>query len=335
MTILMRNLMLMIFTLWATSAFPNASIVHNPEVQAFIQDMVARDGFKRQDLINTMSQVKVQTDIIATMDRPYEKKPWDVYRALFLTPGRLDGGLAFWKKNAALLSRVERDYGVPASLIVSILGVETLYGTRQGNYRVLDALSTLAFYYPKRAPYFKRELREYLLLCREYHVSPTEFVGSYAGAIGKPQFMPSNYRLYAADYAHNTKKDLVHDDEAAIVSVANFIRAHGWQAHQDVAQAVKVAGPHVVERIHTDNKVAAYRVRDLKKAGVQTLEPVPHAYGHVGLIALDTKVGQEYWMTYPNFYVITRYNTSPQYAMVVYLFAQNLDKARSNALAHR
>lgn len=187
----------------------------------------------------------------------------------------------------------------------------------------MDALSTLAFNYPKRSAFFTKELSEYLLLCREHHVSPTQYMGSYAGAIGKPQFMPSSYRYYAADFSGNRKKDLVNDNEAVIASVANYFHKHGWQTNQGIAQPAKVQG-NSYKQINTTYKTAAYRWQQLTAAGVKPLTASLHSPSKVGLIELTTQSGPEYWLTYPNFYVITRYNSSPQYAMVVYLLSQQL-----------
>ncbi len=294
------------------------------DVQIFINEMVVKHRFKRQDLISILNEVNLQPQIIVSMDKPYEKKPWDLYKQLFLTPQRIEAGVEFWKANRKALEKAEMKYGVPANIIVAIIGVETLYGKNQGSYRVLDALSTLAFNYPKRAEFFTKELSEFLLLCREHQVSPTLYLGSYAGAMGKPQFMPSSYRYYADNFSGNTKKDLMNDNDAVIASVANYFHKHGWQMNQSVAQPAKVEGFRY-RKINTANKIAAYQAKQLDAAGVKPLTASPiQATNKVGLIELTTQTGQEFWLTYPNFYVITRYNTSPQYAMAVYLLSQQL-----------
>ncbi len=284
--------------------------------------MIEKHGFHRASLNKIFSEAVYQPQIIESMNKPYEKKPWDVYKNLFLTNERIQRGIAFWQANREALYRAEKQYQVPASIIVAIIGVETTYGKNQGNYRVLDALSTLAFHYPSRAPFFKKELAEYLLLCREHQVAPTEYLGSYAGAMGKPQFMPSSYRFYAADFAGNTKKDLMHDDDAVIASVANYIHKHGWQIHQGVADEARIRG-HQYRQIHTNYKNAVYTPVQLARAGIKPLS-APTPSHKAGLIELLTDNGSEYWLAYPNFYVITRYNTSPQYAMAVYLLSQQL-----------
>lgn len=293
------------------------------EVQLFINTMVKQHGFDRKQLMAVMDDVQLQPQIIESMDKPYEKKTWDVYKQLFLTNQRLEGGIDFWKNNQQTLAKAEKLYGVPANIIVAIIGVETLYGKNQGNYRVIDALSTLSFNYPKRSAYFSKELSEFLLLCREHHVSPTLYMGSYAGAMGKPQFMPSSYRNFAADFAGNPKKDLMNDDKAVIASIANYFHKHGWQLNQGIAQPAKVRGSGV-RRINTAYKTAAYNLQQLAAVGVQPLTAAINHPKKVGLIELTTQAGPEYWLAYPNFYVITRYNSSPQYALAVYLLSQQL-----------
>lgn len=317
---------LLFSTIFAAEA--NNAFVQRKDVQHFINYMVKEQGFDRKALSAIMDQVQIQPRIIESMNKPYEKKNWDVYKALFLTPQRLEAGLRFWQKNQQALARAEKKFGVPASIIVAIIGVETLYGQHQGNYRVLDALSTLAFNYPQRAPFFAKELKEFLLLCKEHGVSPTQYLGSYAGAIGKPQFMPSSYRFYAVDFTGNGKKDLINDDSDAIGSVANYFHKHGWKTQQSVAQPALISGS-ANAHIQTNAKFANYPVKKLAAAGIKS-SPVPaHQPSRAGLIELMTASGKEFWMAYPNFFVITRYNSSPQYALVVYLFAQQLQSQRA------
>lgn len=299
------------------------ALVQRKEVQNFINYMVKNHNFNRKELTAIIQEAAFQPQIIESMEKPYEKKNWDTYRQLFVTPQRIQGGIDFWKANQQALLKAEQKYGVPANVIVAIIGVETLYGKNQGNYRVLDALSTLAFNYPKRAEFFTKELKEYLLLCREHKVPPTQYFGSYAGAMGKPQFMPSSYRYYAVDFTGNPKKDLMNDNQAVIASVANYIHKHGWNLNQGVAQPAKVEG-NQIKQINTSNKSALYNFKQLAAAGIKPLTASLNHPTKVGVIELTTEAGPEYWLAYPNFYVITRYNTSPQYALAVYLLAQQL-----------
>lgn len=309
--------------LCSSLAQADRAFTQRKDVQQFINFMVKTHDFNRQKLTAVMNDVKIQPQIIESMNKPYEKKTWDVYKELFLTPQRIQGGIEFWNANRATLAKAEKQYGVPANIIVAIIGVETMYGKNQGSYRVLDALSTLAFNYPSRSPFFTKELGEYLLLCREHKVAPDQYLGSYAGAMGKPQFMPSSYRFYAANFSGDAKKDLMNDDQAVIASVANYFHKHGWRLYQGVAQPAKVSSRRV-NRINTSYKTAVYSTKQLAAAGVKPLTASMNQPAKVGLIELTTQNGPEYWMTYPNFYVITRYNTSPQYALVVYLLSQQL-----------
>ncbi len=313
------------------SAHAENALLHRKDVQHFINNMVVHDKFSRSELYASLKAAQFQPQIIESMDKPYEKKTWDVYKALFLTPQRVKAGVEFWQANAETLARAQKEYGVPAEMIVAILGVETQYGKRQGEYRVLDALTTLAFHYPKRSEYFTRELREYFLLCREHHVSPTQYIGSYAGAIGQPQFMPSSYRLFAVDFAGRGHSDLVNDNKDVIGSVANYFNKHGWVPNQHVAQPAHLEAPQS-EHLVMNGKHADYSYSKLVASGVKPLSNTPHHPDQAGLIELTTKEGAEYWLAYPNFYVITRYNTSPQYALAVYLLSRQLHEGRAMAL---
>lgn len=303
----------------------DAALLKRPEVQSFITSMVRQHQFDRKQLTAILTEAKFQPKIIEAMDRPYEKKDWDIYQALFLTNDRLNRGIEFWKANKNALAKAEKEYGVPASLIVAIVGVETYYGKNQGDYRVLDALTTLAFDYPKRAPFFSKELAEYLLLCREQKVSATHYLGSYAGAIGKPQFMPSSYRAYAVDFEGVGRADLRSKDADVISSVANYMHRHGWAYNQPVTEPVSVSSLET-KNLVMNSKFPNYLSSQLLKTGVSPLNTtmIPSKPSKAGVIELNTAKGEEYWMAYPNFYVITHYNTSPQYALVVHLLSQQL-----------
>jgi membrane-bound lytic murein transglycosylase B len=311
---------------FANSVHADEALLKKKAAQAFVQDMVKKHGFKREDVELSLKESAYQPRIVDSMNRPYEKKDWDAYSAIFLTPERLKGGLAFWQANQETLAKAEARFGVPASVIVAILGVETKYGKMQGNYRVLDALSTLAFYYPKRAPYFTRELEEYLLLCREHKVPATTYVGSYAGAMGQPQFMPSNYRVYAVNAGEAGHPDLIHENNDVILSVANYFKRHGWHQGGEVVEPAVVEGKDF-EALKTNGRKANYAYDYLVKLGVHPVKVLEHPPEKAGLIEVnlaDHKQG--YWVAYPNFYVITRYNTSPQYALVVHLLSEQLEQ---------
>ena len=309
--------------LWSLVGHTDTALLQQKDVKIFMHQMEQKYHFKHQELVSWLSQAEYQPQIIVSMEKPYEKKSWDVYKALFLTSERVKSGVKFWQENENVLREAEAKYHVPANIIVAIIGIETLYGKRQGDYRVLDALSTLAFYYPKRSQFFTKELTEYFLLCRQHHVSPTSYLGSYAGAIGKPQFMPSSYRFYAVDYGLKGRADLVNNDKDVISSVANYFQKHGWLWQAPVAVPAEVLGTKY-HRVTMNAKHPNYIYKHLLALGIRPTESIaPHA-GKMGVIALETDKGAEYWLAYPNFYVITRYNTSPQYALAVYLLSRQL-----------
>jgi len=301
----------------------DGTLLHQKNVQVFMHEMVNHDHFDKKQLVAILNEAKFQSKIIESMDRPYEQKTWDVYKELFLTAQRVNAGILFWKANEQTLNKVQQQFGVPADVIVAIIGVETLYGKNQGNYRVLDALTTLAFSYPKRSEYFTKELREYLLLCREHGVAATKYMGSYAGAMGKPQFMPSSYRVFAVDFSGQGKPDLMKKDQDVISSVANYFYKHGWKNNAMVAEPARVSG-EAYRQLATNSKFPDYSFTHLLAAGVVPEYSAMHHPSQAGLIELITQKGPEYWLAYPNFYVITHYNTSPQYALVVYLLSQQL-----------
>jgi membrane-bound lytic murein transglycosylase B len=310
--------------LFCFTAFADQSLLHKKSVDVFIHQMVNQYHFDKRQLRNILLAARFQPKIIESMERPYEKKTWDVYQELFITPLRVQSGVEFWKSHRAELAKAEQQFGVSAAMIVAIIGIETLYGKNQGNYRVLDALTTLAFYYPARSEFFTKELKEFLLLCREHGVWATKYMGSYAGAMGKPQFMPSSYRAYALNQRGKRQTDLMNNDRDVIVSVANYFHQHGWKANAPVAQPVTMS-PYALKRINMAKKYASYSMSTLLSSGVK-----PHgAYdknSFAGVIELITKHGQEYWLAYPNFYVITRYNSSPQYALAALLLSEKISK---------
>jgi len=300
------------------STFADEAMLSKPIVKAFIQDLVKTEHFEATALQNMLRQAQVQPIILEKMDKPYESKPWDVYQQLFLTPARIEAGRKFWQQHRQVLSQAERQFGVPAQIIVGILGVETIYGRQQGNFRVLDALTTLAFYYPKRAPYFTYELKQFLLMCREHHLNPTQFLGSYAGAMGQAQFMPSSYRRWAIQYQGQGAPDIIHNTNDAIFSIANYLKRHGWKSREKIVQAVDI-DRLTCKDIQTNLKQATYDYQFLTHCGIQSKT---FSWSHpkrAGLLALMLTQGEEYWVGFPNFYVILTYNSSPLYGMAVYL----------------
>jgi len=314
---------LLVLSIFSSAMYADEALLKQKSVQAFIDTMVKEYHFKRDAVTATLEKATFQPKIIESMTKPYEKKSWDIYKNIFLTPKRLHAGINFWKANQKTLLRAQKEYNVPADIIVAIIGVETMYGENMGHYRVLDALTTLAFHYPKRAAFFTKELREYLILCKELQVSPDKYLGSYAGAMGKPQFMPSSYRFYAVDFTGNGKRDLIKEDQDVIGSVANYFHQHGWTPKQSVAQPAEISGTRY-KKLSINTRNADYSFKQLLASGIKPLTGVVNHPPRAGLIELNTDKGLEFWLAYPNFYVITRYNTSPQYALVVYLLSQQL-----------
>jgi membrane-bound lytic murein transglycosylase B len=290
------------------------------EVDGFIDEMGAKHQFSRERLEVLFQQARRQPSILEAISRPAEKKLWYEYRPIFLTPSRIQGGAAFWSRNASALARAQAQYGVPAEVIVAIIGVETQYGGNAGNFRVIDALSTLAFHYPKRAPYFRQELENFLLLCRDEHLDPLRLRGSYAGAMGLPQFMPSSYRSYAVDSDGDGTSDIWQDAGDAIGSVANYLRGHGWESGSPVIVRARHRGQDLTPWIETGINPRT-DLRQLEAAGISP-ERTLNKNSKAGLLAFDTLGGPEYWLGLPNFFVITTYNRSPMYAMAVYQLAQ-------------
>ncbi len=297
-----------------------------PEVQAFIDEMVSKHGFDRAELEREFGQVRMKQKIIDAITRPAESKPWFQYRPIFVTETRIDEGVKFWNDNVADLERAEQVYGVPPEIVVAIIGVETRYGRHKGGWRVMDALSTLAFAYPKRAKFFRSELEEYLLLAREEGLDPLSIKGSYAGAMGKAQFISSSYRNFAVDFDGDGKRDLWHNTADAIGSVANYFKRHNWQPGAPVGSYAMV-GSNRISRLLKAGIKPHTPVKELRKQGVTALTPLPPE-APAALIAFDNKVGRpDYWLGLNNFYTITRYNHSPLYAMAVYQLGEAI-KAR-------
>jgi membrane-bound lytic murein transglycosylase B len=294
----------------------------NADVQVFIDEMVERHQFDRQQLVELFDQASKRDDILEAIARPAEKtKPWYEYRKIFLKPERIEGGVEFWQANADILERAAAHFEVDPAIIVAIIGVETRYGKHTGSYRVIDALSTLAFAYPPRSKFFRSELEQFLVLTREEDVDVREVKGSYAGAMGYGQFIPSSYRNYAVDFSGDGKRNLWNDLDDIIGSVANYFHRHGWKVQQPVAARVSKGKPldnfQVSEKLKPSRTTAA----DFAAKGVVTTPALP-ADLPVELLELEQANGPEYWLTGNNFYVITRYNRSPLYAMAVFQLSE-------------
>ncbi len=296
------------------------------DVRVFIEEMSRKHHFGRHQLNALFQQVNLQYKILDFIARPAEAKPWYAYRRLFMTDGRIQGGLEFWRRNTVALAGAERKYGVPAELIIAIIGIETNYGRNRGTYRVVDALSTLAFEYPKRSAFFRRELEEFLLLCREEGIDPAVPVGSYAGAMGMPQFMPSSFRHYAADLDGDDRRDIWENPADAIASVANYFAVHGWRRGEPVVYRADVKGASFYPLLDKDLK-PTHSVMELTRFGIVPGVRLPEQT-RANLLLLDGDDGPVYWLSLHNFYVISRYNHSPLYAMAAHDLSQELRERR-------
>jgi len=293
-----------------------------PEVAAFIDEMAQRHQYDRTLLRRLLGRIKPRTSILRAMSAPGTARPWHVFRERYIDDVRIAEGARFWRLHAEVIGRASREFGVPEEIIVATIGVETLYGRDTGNFKVVEALATLAFDYPPRADFFRGELEQFLLLAREIRLDMTRVTGSYAGAIGIPQFLPSSYRKYAVDYDGDGKPDLMGAPADAIGSVANYYRSFGWEAGGVVAVPAEAAASAVDAVLAAGIKPHSTVVA-LRQRGVVPLAAVRDD-AEAALFSLETESGVEYWLGLQNFYVITRYNRSVNYAMVVYELAREL-----------
>jgi membrane-bound lytic murein transglycosylase B len=314
----------------ATAAAEPPAYLQRKEVAQFIDEMARKHGFTRKELGRVLGQAQFQPGVIKAMERPPESplSSWQVYRAVFLNSQRIEAGVQFWDRNGDAIGRAAAEFGVPGEIIVAILGVETLYGRNVGSYRVIDALATLTFDYPKRAEFFREELEHYLVFAREMGIDPLAIKGSYAGAIGIPQFMPGSYRRFAVDYDRDGRADLAGSPADAIGSVANFLRAHGWIRGEPVAFGAQVTG-EAWRWLVDGGVIPVHRAGDLPGFGVRPAARLPDEV-LCALIELESQ-GQasEFRVTLQNFFVLTRYNRSSFYATAVLDLAAELVRVRS------
>ncbi len=296
------------------------------EIGPFAREMAARHGLDAGRVAQVLAGARVLPGVLEAMRRPAESKAWRDYRPIFITEKRIAGGVEFWNEHAALLDAASERFGVPQRIIVAIIGVETYYGARAGSTRVLDALATLGFRYPRRAEFFRRELGEFLVLAEKERLDVSALQGSYAGAMGIPQFIPSSYRAYAVDFDGDGRRDLIESTADAIGSVAAYLSRHGWERGGPVSVPARVnsdaPGPIVARGIKPHSALDA-----LASSGIEPVQPLADP-GKAALIELEGADGKEYWLGFGNFYVVTRYNHSPLYAMAVHQLAEAIAARR-------
>ena len=310
-----------------------ADYADREDVQQYMAELHDEHGFSMDQLEEIFSQAERKQNILDAISRPAERTlKWYEYRRIFMDEPRIDGGVAFWAENEAALRRAEEQFGVAPEYIVGILGVETRYGRITGNHRVIDALTTLAFDYPRRSAFFRKELTQFLLLVREEQQVYDELKGSYAGAMGYGQFIPSSYRAYAVDFDGDGIRDIWNNKTDAIGSVANYFGRHGWEglnpAFVQVQPDPAAADGVLAAGLELDTTVGA-----LQAVGV-AVDGLPAAT-EAALMKMDLAEGSEYWMGLHDYYVITRYNRSRMYALAVHQLAQAIKARREATLAAR
>ncbi len=308
----------------------SADYSDNARAAEFVQKMVKRHGWDEAELNAVLAQAEKKDAVIKSIERPAESKSWAEYQDIFITSKRIQGGVAFFEKHGDTLARAEKKYGVPAQIIVAILGVETFYGERMGSYRVIDTLVTQAFEFPPeawRSRFGVEQLESMFLLAKEQGFEPLELKGSYAGAMGYGQFIPTSYRAYAVDFDADGIADIWNNPADAIGSIANYLSENGWNADVGItvpAKATANADRAVVNRaLKADSTVA-----ELEKKGYSAVVKV--APQRAGLVELQGKQGVEHWLGLGNYFVITTYNHSILYAMAVYQLSENIQSARDS-----
>lgn len=317
----MFRFVFLLFVLLAAPVFA-AGYADHAAYPAFEARMVERHGFTPAELRAWLAAAERKDSILEAISRPAEKRlSWGEYRKVFITPARIDGGIAFWRANAADLERAATTFGVAPEVVVAIIGVETRYGGNMGSYRVIDALATLAFDFPPRGEFFAGELEQFLVMAREQGFDPMSLLGSYAGAMGMGQFIPSSFRAYAVDFDGDQRADIWNSRADAIGSVANYFSRHGWRHGEPVVVAARATGRIANERMNPglEPNVAT---GELATLGVAAADGALDGVERVLPLLLETEAGPEYWLGLHNFYVITRYNRSTLYAMAVHQLSQ-------------
>lgn len=304
--------------LLATQVLAN-SFTERQDVQTFILSKGRLSGYSTAQLQKIFAQVELTPSSISIMNRPYEAKPWYIYKKRLLNQTRINDGVLFWRQHYQLLNKIARHFKVDPQIIVATLGIESNYGKQKGHYRVINVLATLAFNYPRRAQFFKSELLSLLKLSHQLDLNPLTIMGSYAGAIGQPQFMPSSFLHYAVNYNNQGHINLNDNLSDIIASIANYYHLNGWHYHKPTATQVIFKNKKIINQLLSDNEsrrsLAWYR-----QHGILSKAHYPATY-EANLISLQNKNSSEYWLVFHNFNVIRRYNPSNHYAMAIYLLA--------------
>ena len=297
----------------------------HPGAEEFAARAASEYELNQEEIILLLQEARFKQSIVDAMSRPAEGKPWYDYRPIFITDKRINGGVKFWKENRELIEQASEQFGVDPQIIVAIIGVETFYGRITGSYRVLDALTTLSFYYPDtgndRSEFFSRELMQFMMLGKEEGLPLREVTGSYAGAMGLGQFIPSSYLEYAVEVDGDGLRDLWSSMPDVIGSVANYLHRHGWQPGQPFTYPAELAPDANLDLVTRRDFKPKKTVAELAEAGVTSATPVD-SDTPVAVTRLEEKDGDAYFITFKNFYVITRYNRSPLYAMAVFELSQ-------------
>ncbi len=307
-----------------------ALAAQHPGTDTFVKRAATEYGLKENELRALLSQAEYKQSIVDAISRPAEGKPWHQYRPIFVTGKRIREGIDFWKKNREVIAAASKQFGVDEEIIVAIIGVETFYGRITGNYKTIDALVTLGFYYPKnlpsdRSPFFTSELMQYFQLASEEGLPAAEVTGSYAGAMGMGQFMPSSYREYAVDFDKDGKRDLWRSTADVVGSVANYLHRHGWQPGQPVTSRASALKDAAFDQISSTNFKPEVTVSQWRERGFSSQDELSPQLP-AAVLKLVERYRDTYWLTFKNFYVITRYNRSPRYAMAVYQLSQEIKK---------
>ena len=318
-----------IFVVFAPSLSHPQNFVEREEVKAYLDELSGSYGFSRNNLEKILSDHKPNKRIIDLISRPSEKRlQWHEYRKILVDEARIKLGVEFWNENIGALSEAEQVYSVAPEIIVAIIGVETRYGKIMGSYPVVEALSTLAFDYPPRAKFFRKELTEFFILTRDQKLDPASLTGSYAGAMGYGQFIPSSYRAYAVDFDGDNFKDIWNNKADAIGSVANYFSRHGWQGDGPViVRGYKTS--HNLDVAANESLEPKFLAGDLRKKGIRNNLA---DNTKVALFEMQGERGREYWLGLSDFYVITRYNRSSMYALAVFQLSQAIKQERIDLL---